>query len=722
MKQVFIQKGKAIIDKTPLPFYDENSALIRVTHSMVSVGTEVSSLMKSKKSSLKGHILKHPVKALRIVNLIKKRGIYGVLQYVKKLQKNLDYAPALETGYSCSGVVVRAGKNINDLRRGDRVACGGLGKAVHAEVVSVPRNLIVKVPDVLGLKEASSATIGAIAMQGVRQANVQIGEYVAVIGLGLIGQITVQLLNAAECRVIGIDLMDDKLEIAKKNGAYRTVNALYLEPIKEVSIYTDDKGVDATIITASSSSNEIVQQAMEMTRKKGTVVVVGGVGLGLKRHPFYRKEIDFKISCSYGPGRYDEIYEEKGVDYPYAYVRWTENRNMEEYLRLLAEKKIDVSSLISIESPVEDAPKIYEELRSVDRKHLGVVLTYNYEEASIEMPEQHRVEYKKQRKVKEGKINVGIIGAGTFAKKVHLPNLKSLSNPYNIHAIASRNGANAKETAKHFGACYATTDYHQILQDSDVDMVMIATRHNLHAQMAIEAAQAGKAVFLEKPIALNIEELNELEKVLKKTKIPFMVGFNRRFSPLAQKAKELMEKPLNPIMVLYRVNAPHLPVNHWVHGPEGGGRIIGEACHMVDFFSFLTESLVTSMDASSINPKTESVVPGDNFVANLNYDNGSICTLLYTSQGGKTLGKEYVEIHYDSKTIVIDNFRYLVAHGTNYKKNHLQNIQKGHKEELEQFAQFLDGKLQTTPISLESLIETTKITFKIQQLLNSNFV
>lgn len=714
MKQVFIKKGKVILEDTPLPYCDDNSALVKVTHSVISLGTEIGSIQKSNSESLIQRVAKQPSKALKVVNMVKKKGLIRTLQSVADMQKKLDESPAIATGYSCSGIVVSIGKNILDIKLGDRVACGGLGKAVHAEVVSVPRNLMVKVPEGISLKDAASTTIGSIAIQGVRRADVRLGEYVAVIGMGLIGQITAQIFNASGCRVIGIDLIGYKLDIAKKNGIHHTINANNYDPVKEVLIFTNDRGADATIITASSESDEIVQQAMEMTRKKGTVVVVGAVGLGLKRHPFYKKEIDFKISCSYGPGRYDELYEEKGIDYPYAYVRWTENRNMEEYLRLLAEGKINFSSLVSSECPVENAPQIYEELKSPDNKYLGVILTYNFDESLLSKPEEKVVHYSTARKEAAGKIRVGVIGAGGFAKEVHLPNLQSLSDFYDIRAIASRDGANAKETAKRFKAEYATTDYHQIIDDPNIDMAIITTRHNLHAQIAIEAAKAGKAIFVEKPMALNLEELNELESVLKETNVPYMVGFNRRFSPCALKAKEIIGKPLNPIIVRYRVNARHLPLDHWVHGPEGGGRIIGEACHMIDFFSFLTDSKTVSMDVSAIEPKTESVIQGDNFFATFKYENGSLCSLLYTTQGADEFGKENIEIYADQRTIVIDNFREIKTYGTKHKDVNFEKGEKGHLQEIEHFALSLKDKLSFLPISIESMVETTKTSIALQ--------
>lgn len=363
---------------------------------------------------------------------------------------------------------------------------------------------------------------------------------------------------------------------------------------------------------------------------------------------------------------------------------------------------------------MEDAPQIYEELKSADNKQLGVVFTYNFDESLIDKSDQRKIEYNVEREKIDGKIRVGIIGAGNFAKGVHLPNLKSLSEIYDIRAIASRNGVNAKETAKQFGAGYATTDYKDLFNDPEVDMVMITTRHDLHARMAIEAAQAGKAIFLEKPMATNLEELNELEQVLIETKVPFTVGFNRRFSPCAQRAKEIIGKPRNPVMVLYRVNARHLPLDHWVRGPEGGGRIVGEACHMIDFFSFLTESRIVSIDISSLQPRTDSVISSDNFSVILGYDNGSLCTLIYTTQGSHEFNKEYIELFVDQKTIVIDNFKQINVYGIDNKNIRHDKTEKGQIQELEFFSFVLKGHDNHHSISLESLLATTNASFFIR--------
>jgi predicted dehydrogenase/threonine dehydrogenase-like Zn-dependent dehydrogenase len=714
MKQVISRKGEISIEDIPASHCDRNSVLVRVTHSVVSVGSEIRGVSTNENDSLVQRAIRHPSKALKAIDLIREKGIAEAIRTIRDMQSSLDETPAVALGYSCSGIVAAVGDGIVDLKVGDRVACAGLGKAVHAELVSVPKNLVVKVPDGVELREAASATIGAIAMQGVRRADVRIGEYVAVIGLGLIGQITAQILNAAGCRVIGIDLIEGKLELLQELGCYHAMNPETVDPVKEVNLYTADRGVDATIITAASQSDEIVQQAMEMTRKKGTVVVVGAVGLGLKRHPFYRKEIDLRISCSYGPGRYEEEYEEKGLDYPYAYVRWTENRNMEEYLRLIAEGKINFSRLVTIEAPVEEAPQVYERLKSPDQINLGVVFTYNL---GVQEPSGSGIQVTPlpSRGTKTtGRIRVGLIGAGEFARAVHLPNLVHLSDFYELHAVASRNGLNAKETADRYNARYATTEYQSIISDPDIDMVLISTRHNLHASIAKEAARAGKAVFVEKPMALNLGELDELEAVIRETGVPFLVGFNRRFSAFALKARELIGQPVNPMLIFYRVNARHLPVNHWVHSEEGGGRLIGEACHMIDFFSFLTGASIVSADVASIDPRTESVMPVDNFCATIKYSDGSVCSLIYTAQGSRERGKEFIEIYIDGRNIVIDNFVSLSMFGSEEEGLQLPKGDKGHLQELKHFAQAIAGKAPP-PIPLDSLVRTTRTTILLHQ-------
>jgi predicted dehydrogenase/threonine dehydrogenase-like Zn-dependent dehydrogenase len=711
MKQLLIKKGEVVVEDVPPPLVDDGSVLVEVKYSLISAGTEMTGVTASGESLLR-KVLKQPEKVKQVLDMAKAQGISKTIEQVKgKLDSESSGTP---TGYSCSGIVIDVGESIDDIQIGDNVACAGAGYANHAEIVCVPRNLVVKVPDNLGLKEAASATLGSIAMQGVRRANPTFGETIAVIGLGLVGQITAQILKVAGCRVIGIDLARSKVELAKTLGMDYGFIAGESDFTDSVMKCTSGYGADATIITAATESDLPVQQAMEMTRKKGKVVVVGAVGLHLKRSPFYEKEIDFLISCSYGPGRYDSSYEEQGIDYPYAYVRWTENRNMQEYLRMLAEGKINFNALISKEYHVTDASEAYRELKESENRPLGVLLRYGSEgtldETKLGLERKIAVNPKPIKK--EGVINVAVIGAGGFAQGVHLPNLQKLSDQYSIYAIVTRTGNNAKQLAKRFGADYCSTDYQEVLKDDNIDMVLIATRHNLHAKMAMESAKAGKAIFLEKPMAVNQQELDELVKVLEETQVPFMVGFNRRFSPLSVKAKEIISKRQNPMIITYRVNAGYIPLDHWVHTQEGGGRIIGEACHMLDLFNYFTDSEVKDIQVGTITPQTTDISPRDNLTVTLKYNDGSICTLTYTALGSNKLGKEYIEIYSDGKSLVIDDFKSLRVYTSKSKLFRTRTIEKGHLEEIKAFSQNIKSSSQPA-IPIGQLVSATEISFTI---------
>jgi len=678
MKQVLVRRGKIMIEDVPTPLVGKGNVLVEVAYSLISTGTEVEGLKRSGESLVRKAI-EHPEQVKKLARFLAEKGVKKTLALVRG-----KVGAAHPLGYSCSGVVIQVGEGVEGIKPGDQVACAGAGKANHAEIVLVPKNLVVKVPEGCDLKDAASVAIGSIAMQGVRRADPRLGEIVAVIGLGLLGQITVQLLKAAGCRVVGFDIDRRRVELAKKLGADYSFLVSEVNYQNEILYITGGHGVDATIITAASRSDEIVQQAMEITRKKGRVVVVGAVGLGLKRSPFYEKEIDFLISCSYGPGRYDTFYEEKGLDYPYAYVRWTERRNMEEYLRLLTEGKVDFKAILDREYHISEALKAYEELKRSEDRPIGVVLRYDVDEEKREEKLDTKIVLK-EGKGRDDRINVALVGAGNFAKSVHLPNLKKLSDLYHLRAIVSATGSNARDTAERFGADYCTTNLEDVLADDSVDMVLIATRHNLHARQAMMAARAGKAVFVEKPMAINEQELEELVSVLKETKVPFMVGFNRRFSPAARRAKEILEGRRGPLMVLYRVNAGYIPPDSWVHSEEGGGRIIGEACHMFDFFNFIVGSAdVVEVCAQTVGSDSGHIHSSENASVSVRYRDGSVCTLIYTSLGARELPKEYVEIYCDGIAFVIDDFKELRVYGSK-AKGWKGPQDKGHLRELEEF-------------------------------------
>jgi predicted dehydrogenase/threonine dehydrogenase-like Zn-dependent dehydrogenase len=706
VKQVLIKKGKAYTDDVPAPMVNKDSILVKVYYSCISAGTEISSLMSSGNSKIKD-VLSDPNKVVKAIDHVKKEGLSRTIQ---KAQGKFEEAEQI--GYSASGVAIKIGDNIKDIKVNEKVACAGAGIANHAEYIEVPGNLLVKIPDDVDFDSASTVALGAIALQGVRRANVTLGEYVAVIGLGILGQITVQLLKANGCRVIGVDLDERRLQKALELGMNKGTNPENDDILKIATSFSNGYGIDAVIITAATNSKAPLAQAFQMCRKKGRVVLVGVVGMEINREDMYKKELDFLIATSYGPGRYDEQYEQKGIDYPYAYVRWTENRNMEEYLKLIADQKINIKPLIEQEYKIEDAPLAYEELMTSETKPLITLLKYKQEE---EQPAR-KVAVQSKPIERNGTINVAIVGAGRFAKETHLPNLMKLKNIYNIHAIMSKTGSNAKTTAQQFGAKYATTDYEEILGDKDIDAVFITTRHNLHAKMAMAALRAGKAVFLEKPMALNKEELDGLITTIHETQKPFMVGFNRRFSKFAREAKKQLAERINPMIINYQMNAGYIPYNHWVHTEEGGGRIIGEACHIFDLFNYFIDAEVESIFVEKITPKTEYYSAQDNIVVTLKYKDGSVCTLTYTGLGSNQYPKEFCQIYNDGKIIIIDDYRSLEGYGLKLKKIKSTEPGKGRYEELVEFANYLKGNIQP-PIPLWQLIQATEISFMVDESL-----
>lgn len=707
MKQILIKSGRAVVENIPSPVVSDNGVLVKVMYSCISAGTEMIGVNESGKPLIKKAV-EQPEKIKKAFNMLKNKGINSILGKIKNMESGKP------TGYSAAGVVIGIGQNIKDVKIGDRVACAGAGIANHAEYIDVPRSLVMRIPDGLSFDLACTVTLGGIALQGVRRADVRLGEIVAVIGMGILGQLQVQMLKASGCRVIGIDIDDRRLNIAKENGCDYILNSKNVDVVKEVEKITERYGVDVVLITAATKSNEILSQAFGMCRKKGKVVLVGVVGNQYNRDDMYKKELDFIISTSYGPGRYDPLYEEQGIDYPYAYVRWTENRNMEEYLRLIKDNKINLDTIIERVYEIDNADKAYEELKNGEHKPLIVLLKYDEKIAK----EITRVEYIDKKKIKkDGKINVAIVGAGGFAKGMHLPNLQKLKDVYNIYAIMSRTGTNAKSIAEQYGATYTTTNYYDIINDPNVDMVMICTRHNLHAKMSIEAMKKGKAVFVEKPMALNNEELEDVLKVIEETKIPYTVGFNRRFSKYALEAKKHIKDRLNPIIINYQMNAGYIPLDFWVHTEEGGGRIIGEACHIFDLFNYFTDSEVKSISVDSISPKTDNISYRDNIVITLKYKDGSLCTLTYTSLGNGNYSKEFCQIYCDGKIIIIDDYRKINGYGVKVANIQSSSSDKGQYEELVEFAEAVrNGKNYSIPIC--KLKQASKISCLIEMELN----
>ncbi len=573
-------------------------------------------------------------------------------------------------------------------------------------------------PDNVDFDEAAFTTIGAIAMQDIRRAHVQFGDNVVVIGLGLLGQIACQILKAAGAHVIGIDVMKERVELAKELGADICFTA-GKEAVDNVFKYTGGVGADSVIIYAAATSSKPVNQAMEMARKKGRVIVVGAVGMELDRSPFYEKELDFLISCSYGPGRYDSLYEEKGVDYPIGYVRWTENRNMQEFLYMVSEKKVNVKRLIDHVYPVEEPAKAYDTLNA-EKRPIGVLFKYT------ERPQRELVRKTQLKPSVIGtakNINVAVIGAGGFAQAHHLPNLKKIPL-FEIKAIVTRTGSNAKKIAEEYSAEYCTTDYTDVLQDANINMAVIATRHNLHAPLIIEAANAGKHIFVEKPIAMSYEDCKNVYYAVIENEVNLTIGFNRRFAPLAQKAKRIVEYRNNPLMITYRINSAGMKKEHWINDPiEGGGAIIGEGCHFFDFCNWIVGRDPVQIYAEKISSNNESVLDVNNVISTIRYEDGSVASIIYVTIGNESYSKERVEIFVDHGVIAIDDFKELVVTGLDGKGEKLKRIEKGQFELINEYGKLLKGESRNVDLPMvEDGVKATICSLKVLDALKTGEV
>jgi len=673
MKQVLLdlQSGSIQVENVPVPT-TTRGAVVQNAYSLISAGTE-SSLINLAQQSLVGKAKARPDDVKKILQKI---GTDGPLPAYQQAMGRLSRPEPL--GYSCAGTVVSTGAD--DFEVGDRVACGGAGHAVHAEYVSVPRNLCVKIPDGVSFQEAAFTTVGSIAMHGVRNARVTVGESVAVIGLGLIGLLSVQVLKAAGCRVIGIDIDREKLALASSLGADIVSN---YDGLTERMNAFSPFGADAVIITAATRSSAPIEAAGRLVRSQGRVVVVGNVGMDVPRDVFYEKEAEVVVSRSYGPGRYDRNYEEKGVDYP-IYVRWTERRNMEAFLELVRQKRIDLNPLITHTFPLEAAPEAYNLINTGKERFIGVLLEYSPNGSSAAGTVTHLPEPATRRPaVPAGARTLGCIGAGVHALSALYPNLSGL--PVNLAGLATATGLSAQTVAKKYGFSYCTTDYHKILEDPEIDAVMITTRNDLHAPMAVEALHAGKDVFVEKPLATDIDELRRVVEAQNETGRQVRVGFNRRHSPLALRMKAFFGN--RTTILHYRVNAGQIPSEHWVHDDEqGGGMLISECCHFIDFMQYITGARPVQVYARAIEP-TGNLQKYDNFQATLTFDDGSLGTVTYTTLGDRSYSKEMVEVFCGNAVGRITDFRDLELRrdGKVSRERRWLAQEKGFAEELQAF-------------------------------------
>ena len=699
MKQIIqsFKTGETILEEVPTPLIKSGSVLIQTSKSLVSLGTE-RMLVEFGKSNLISKARQQPDKVKQVLDKIKTEGLLPTLEAVfNKLGEPLPL------GYCNVGRVIAVGDGVSEFKVGDRVASNGQ----HAEFVCIPKNLVAKIPDNIEDSEAVFTVIGSIGLQGIRLINPTFGETIVVIGLGLIGLLTAQMLHANGCRVIGIDIDESKLELARKWGIL-TINPVESNSVKEVLELTNGIGCDGVVITASAKNNDIIAQAAQMSRKRGRIVLVGVIGLNISRADFYEKELSFQVSCSYGPGRYDEEYESRGHDYPISYVRWTEKRNFEAILQAIASAKINVKELITEEIPLEDYLKVYGEIGN--NKSIGSILTYS---SDINSAKNNTISIA-SNDFRQSKGVLGIIGAGNFTKMTMLPVLKKLNANFKI--IASQGGISGNSVAKKYNFSSSTTNYKEIFKDSEVDLVMITTRHNKHASMVIEALEANKNVFVEKPLALNESELNEIIATYNKSSTTLTVGFNRRFSPHIIKMKNLLGN--SQMNIIATMNAGFIPANVWVHDMQvGGGRIIGEACHYMDLMIYLTGHKIVSvcMNAMGNNPSENT----DNASILLKFENGSTGVINYFSNGSKSYAKERIEVFSQERVLVMDNFITTKGYGFKGFSNLKTRLDKGHKNQFEK----LINQLKTggnALIPFDEIINTTKASFAALESLKEN--
>lgn len=710
MIQAIVKKGKVLGEQISAPQASKGSLLIKVVNSCISAGTEISGVSNSGKSLIK-RALEQPENVKKVINMVKSDGIASAYSKVKG---QLDSGNP--TGYSISGVVIATGKGVSGFEVGDSVAAAGAGLANHAEYVDVPVNLVMKTPKGMSFEDASTVTLGGIAIQGVRRVDLKLGEMCVVVGAGILGLLAVQMLRLSGVRVAVTDFDDRRLEIAKVYGAELTLNPLRDHVVETITNWSDGYGADAVLFTAATGSSEPLSQSFQMCKKKGKVILVGVVGMEIKREDMYAKELDFLISTSYGPGRYDKNYEEKGLDYPYSYVRWTENRNMTEYLRLVHTGAIKLDKLIDAKYPIEQVTEAFESLQVPGAKPLMVLLNYGL--ADLKELENYLSHDRKviinNNLIKKDIINVALIGTGGFAASMHLPNIVKLSNKYKLYAVMNRTGHKAKAVAEQYKANYATTNYDDILNDNDVDLVLISTRHDSHAELALKALQAGKNVFVEKPLATNQEDLDKIKAFYENDaadKPVLFTGFNRRFSKYTIEIKKHTDNRINPMLIRYRMNAGYIPLDHWVH--EDGGRMVGEACHIIDLMTALTNSAIESISVDSITPKTEHYSSGDNKSITLKYADGSVASIEYFANGSKELSKEFMEVHFDDKSIIMDDYKTLRGYGVKLNEISTEISQKGQLEELDALYQTIRGNKKEWLIDLWDMVQTTEVTFVV---------
>jgi predicted dehydrogenase/threonine dehydrogenase-like Zn-dependent dehydrogenase len=709
LKQVLQNRkdGTPSVVEVPVPALQKGRVLVRTAASLISSGTERAAV----EMLGKGLVQEARERPDLVRAVMEKARREGLLNTFSAVRDKLSAATAL--GYSAAGTVIAVGEDVTEFRVGDRVACAGVGFASHAEAISVPRNLCVQLPQAVSFEAGAFGTLGAIALQGMRLAEPTLGESIVVIGLGLVGQLTVQLLKANGCRVLGIDLDPTRVKLAMQLGA----DAAYVagEDVKRaVKDWTRGRGADAVLLTAATDSSEPVKLAGEISRLKGRVVIVGSTGMEVPRQPFYINELSLKVSMSYGPGRYDPEYEERGHDYPVGYVRWTENRNIEAFLDLIAADRIDVASLITHRFAIDEATRAYQLIAGeTEQPYLGVLLTYDTEralETTVQLTDRHAATDKS--------VRVGLIGAGAYVTAMLLPPFKAEGADF--RSVQTASGVSANNVGKKFGFARAVSSAAEVINDPEVNLIVVGTQNDLHAALAQEALQANRDVFVEKPLALSDADLDAVLNAAQNSQGRLMVGFNRRFAPLTRKAKELFAGHRGPLSILYRVNAGRVPREHWMQDPErGGGRIIGEVCHFVDLLQFLVGAPPVSVFAEAVSGNNVAAVDHDSVFITLRFAGGSNGVIAYLAEGDTTLGKERVEIFGEQKSFVLDDFRRAsFYHKGKERQLTLKTQDKGQANEVKAVcAMVLEG--WPSPIPLAELAATTRATFRIRDSLRS---
>lgn len=700
MKQVFLGgPAGVVVEDVPVPALGPHEILVRTSRSLISTGTEGAGVVSAARKSRSP--LQRVVDDPTLVAKAFKRLLSDGAGATAKAATGAGPTDLVSIGYSAAGTVLEVGAAVTGFKPGDLVACAGGGYANHAEFIVVPQNLTVLTPSGLGTDAAAFVTLGAIAMQGIRRAEVGLGDRIATVGLGLLGQIGTQIATAAGCRVLAMDLDAERVALASDLGAARGVVSGEADAAVSAAMhFSDGVGLDAVILFAGTKSSALINQAFEMTRERGRVIVVGDVGMDLERRTFYRREQDLLISRSYGPGRYDAEYEEKGRDYPIAYVRWTENRNMQEFLALVAEDKVRVDALVADVYPVDSAADAYRTALSATGGAVATLLSYHDDspevgDDDVDHPRSagRTVALARSGTIGTGTVEFGLIGSGAFARDITIPALLGVRQA-RIAAVASRKGPGAVNAAKRARARYATTDIEELLNDKAIDAVIITTRHDSHAYLAERAARAGKHVLVEKPLGLTAGECRSVIDAVVESGVLCSLGFNRRFSPHVQHALQALSGASGPKLMLYRVNAGFKPADHWVFDPvEGGGRIVGEACHFIDLLTYLVSAEPVKVWAASPKGMGAEYVPYDTMTIGLEFEDGSIGQIVYAGNGDGGFPKERLEVFAGKSVVCIDDYRTTSVYGVPGVKNlETKTADKGHSACIEGFTSAILGR------------------------------